>query len=266
MNNPHKNGCVVFGFPGEGNLIELIRQMRITQPHLPICVVDGKLDELPQSLCEVENVPFVRGGHLRPEIYAKAGIEHQRGVVVFPIDRNDPNSDAITANAVRLITDYLALRGANTKVINLLVDQENEHLVFGLNSQIITKRSDMFLVAQELQGPGTAGVIEDLMRNDQGEDPQVHRPMLTVGITWGEFAQGALRLHQEGSGMPFTPLALLRGKARLFRPPWDTVLSESDRICIVAENAFVWEKAESAIMRGVVSSQGVGRQALPLVA
>ena len=247
VNNPHKNGYVVFGYPGEGNLIELIRQMRITQPHVPVCVVDNALDELPIAVRELPDVHFVRGGHLKRDVYEKAQLATQLGVAVFPTDRNDPNSDAVTANAVRLILGYLTERSATTRVLHLLVDPDNEHLLIDLRSQGITKRSDMLLVAQEWQGPGTAAVLEDLMRNDQGEDPQTVTPVLTIGMTWGALSEHALRLHKAGSDALFTPIALLREGGRNFRPSYDTVLRANDQVCVIASNSFNWRNTERAI-------------------
>ncbi len=247
MKNPHKNGYVIFGFPGERSILELVRQIRTTEPDVPFCVVDHKLDELPAAICELPAIHFVRGDLLRTTTYEKAAIAAQKGIVIYPLDRHDPNSDAATAGAVRLIEKFFADQKSVARVVHNLVDPDNAHLFGGLLSQEIPKNATEFLISQEFQGQGTARLLVELMRNDQGEDPQTCTPSLTVGMTWGELMTGSLRLYQGGEGLPFNPLSLLRDSHPIFHPAWSEVICADDRICVIADNAFDWTKAEEAL-------------------
>lgn len=246
MNNPHKDGYIFFGYPGETNLREMIKQIRVTQPDVSVCVVDNKISELPVSVREMPHIHFVLGDLLRETTFQRAGIHEARGVAILPIDRNDPNSDAATASAVRLIAKFIAKKGGSAKLIHMLVDPDNEALFEGLSSQMVTKAAPELLVAQELQGAGTARVIQDLLRNDDNEDPQTYTPTLTAGMSWGELVTKALDLYRSGA-ITFTPLSLVREDRTYFHPPWDETLRESDLICVVGANDFSWEAAEEAL-------------------
>jgi hypothetical protein len=247
MKNPHKNGYVIFNFPGEGNALELIRQLRITEPNVPVCIIDNKLEELPLQLRGTPGVHFIRGELTRPDVYERAQLEHQRAVAVLPLDRNDANSDAATASAVRMILRYLEQAGSRARVQHMLVDPDNAVMFEGMSSQEITKRADILMLVQEFQGAGTAQVIELLLRNDAGDDLEMFAADLIVGMTWGALRTKVLELYAADT-LSFSLIALKRpNETPETRPGRQEIIQKGDMICVLAANDFDWTVAERAI-------------------
>ncbi len=69
MNNPHKNGYVIFNFPRANVASRLIEEWRMVEPKVPICIVDSQLEELPKSIAMFPNVHYVNGNTLDRTTY-----------------------------------------------------------------------------------------------------------------------------------------------------------------------------------------------------
>lgn len=248
MDHTKTDGYVIFGFPGEGNTLELVRQLRFNEPTVPICIIDNKLEELPTKVRLLPSMHFIKGDMVRPEVYASAKLEQQKAVSVLPLDRNDANSDAATATAVRMITLYLEEKGSQARVQHMLVDPDNAPMFKDLRSQEISKRADIFMLVQELQGQGSAQVLEQLLRNDIGDNPQTYRVKAIAGMRWENLRHHVFELYAKDE-MSFSLLALIRGKnPPNTRPDRAEVVEEGDVICVLAGNDFDWNRAESLLV------------------
>lgn len=204
--NPHREGYVVVQYPGIRRLQDLIREVRIREQHVPFCIVDAGLEELPLELTQdPRKIHFVRGRLLEKETYERAQVAHAKAIIVFAPQSPTPESDAVTASIVRIIESQVSNR---TRLMHMMVDNSNAHLFDGLRSIPISRSLEVLAAVQEMRDAFSAVVAEDILSNDRGADLTTVRPTQLEGWTWGEFVT-ALAVFAHKSKVNITPLAII---------------------------------------------------------
>ena len=245
MNNPYRDGYVVFNFPGRARLMALVRELRHVEEDVGICVVDGRLEELPDSVAVLPAIHFVRGAILDRATYEQAGLKDNRVVIVFPVDPTLPDSDATTKTVVDLVERFVK---ADARVIYVLVDPENEWMFADARSTSILETLDVLAVVQECQDPYSAPAIQRLMHNTEGADLDTVRPQQIVGWTWRDLqVHGALTA--ERLQVQVNPLSIIKNGAPDNCPAAHTVIEAGDLLCLIVQRGLDWEWFEQELVR-----------------
>jgi voltage-gated potassium channel Kch len=124
MHNPKNQAYVILNSPGERDLKIFIRGVRSSEPDAPICVVDARIDALPAEIANLPDVHFVKGSPLNPAVLGRAGVERSRAVVIYALDKDQPDSDAATLTVARLLWRI----PATFRINYFLVEPHNAHL------------------------------------------------------------------------------------------------------------------------------------------
>ncbi|MCK5804684.1 MAG: two pore domain potassium channel family protein [Lentisphaeria bacterium] len=244
--NPHRDGYVVFNFPGVSAFRMLVREIRTVQPGVGICVVDSRLDELPESVvAELGNLHFVRGDALDPKTYERAGIKNNRTILIFPLDSGTPDSDGATLTLVNIL---FGIVDAGTRIIPTLVNPENEKLFDSVTSRStgasvcpVWQNIDVLAVVQECQDEHSAELVAQLLANTQGANPRTLAPGPCVGMTWESF-NAALAQTSRARGESTNAFGLIHANGEVdVCPASDTVIVETDKLSIIAFPDFDWE-------------------------
>ncbi len=245
MKNPYRDGYVVFNFPGRARFMALVRELRYVEEDVGICVVDGRLEELPDSVATLPSIHFVRGSILDRATYEQAGLKNNRVVIVFPIDPSVPDSDATTKTVVDLVERFVA---TDSRVIYVLVDPENEWMFGDARSTSVLESMDVLAVVQECQDPYSAPAIQRLLHNTEGADLDTVRPQRIIGWTWGAL-QVQSALAAERLQVQFNPLSIIKNGAPDNCPAAPTVIEASDLLCVIVQRGLDWDRFEQELVR-----------------
>lgn len=227
--NHHRNGVVVFYYPGSMNFSKFVGELRAKEPQLPICLVDNSLGGLPQVLNN-QNIHYVSGSILDKETYEQANVQEARAVVVFPRNREDRESDAHTRFILKEVLKYI---GANTRLMHMVVDPGNEHFYEGINSVPIYAGLSYLAAVQEIHDPGSALGVERLLLNTKGEDPHtVQIPPSLYGVTWEELQFAGIHAARELKAN-FGIHAVIRDGIPIYCPGLQYRLQEGDCLSLV---------------------------------
>ena len=246
MNNPYRDGYVVFNFPGRARFRALVEELRDVEENVGICVVDGRLEELPDSVAALPSIHFVRGSILDRATYEQAGLKNNRVVIVFPIDLSAPDSDATTRTVVDLVERFVE---ADSRVIYVLVDPENEWMFRGSRSTSVLETLEVLAVVQECQDRYTAPAIQRLMHNTEGANLNTVRPQQIVGWTWRDL-QVRSALTAERLQVQVNPLSIIKNGAPDNCPAAQTVIEADDLLCVINQlGRLDWEQFEQELVR-----------------
>ena len=245
MNNPYRDGYVVFNFPGRARFMALVRELRYVEDDVGICVVDGRLEELPDSIATLPSIHFVRGSILDRATYEQAGLKNNRVVIVFPVDPSVPDSDATTKTVVDLVERFVE---ADSRVIYVLVDPENEWMFSDSRSTSVLETLDVLAVVQECQDPYSAPAIQRLMHNTEGADLDTVRPQRIIGWTWRDL-QVRSALAAERLQVQVNPLSIIKNGAPDNCPASPTVIEAGDLLCVIVQRGLDWERFEQELVR-----------------
>ncbi len=246
MNNPYRDGYVVFNFPGRARFMALVQELRHVEEDVGICMVDGRLEELPDSVAALPSIHFVRGSILDRDTYERAGLKNNRVVIVFPIDLSVPDSDATTKTVVDLVERFVP---ADTRVIHVLVDPENEWMFADSPSTSILETLEVLAVVQECQDPYSAPAIQRLMHNTEGASLDTVQPQQIVGWTWRDL-QVRSALTAERLQVQVNPLSIIKNGAPDNCPAAQTVIEAGDLLCVINQlGSLDWEQFEQELVR-----------------
>lgn len=251
--NPFTEGYVFFHFPGEARLMSIITQLRATEEDISICVVSNFIEELPASIASLRNVHFLKGSILNKATYERANLQHSKGVVIFPRQSGDEESDAITKVVVDLVTQFV---GPQTHLMHFLVNPDNAWMFQGSRSHPILEHLEVLVLVQECQDRGTAPLVQRLLMNDAGVNPETVVPHRVVGWTWEELHHATIQAAKK-SKVPVTLFALIRGDNSDPCPPYETVIERGDHISIIAHSHLDWSRFEMQLVE--CKQQAVGR-------
>jgi voltage-gated potassium channel len=243
MPNPAANGYVFFHFPGEAKLVSIIAQLRAAEEEVPICLVSNRIEELPSSVAGLRNVHFVKGSMLNKNTYERANLGQSKAVVVFPRESGVDESDAITKVVLDLAGQFV---GPQTRLIHFLVNPDNAWMFEGSRSHAILEHLEVLVLVQECQDRGTASLVQRLLLNTEGVNPETVVPRRVVGWTWQELQYHTLQASRN-INMPVSLFALIRGETPDPCPPHDTVIESGDMISIIAHSHLDWDAFEGQL-------------------
>jgi voltage-gated potassium channel len=243
MTNPHKNGYVIFNFPGVQRIISFIHEIRAVEKSVGICIVDNVLEELPRALVHLPKVHFVSGSALDKDTYERAAILQNKAAIVFPVSPGNGDSDGSTRTIVALIDKFCEHK---IRIMHVLVDSKNEWMFQGLASTPISESMEVLALVQECQDPHTAAVIEHLLKNTESANPYTVTPKRVLGMTWNKLHVRVLEVASQ-TGARVNLLALIREGRIQVCPDPDVVLKEGDLLSVLAASGFEWPAFEQAI-------------------
>lgn len=243
MSNPASRGYVFFHFPGESKLLAIISQLRATEEETPICLVSNIIEELPASVACLRNIHFVKGSMLNRMTYERANLSQSKVVVVFPRQSGVDESDAITKVVVDLASQFV---GPQTHMIHFLVNPDNAWMFKECRSHVILEYMEVYALVQECQDKGTASLVQRLLLNNAGVNPETVVPRKIVGWTWQE-----LQLHTMQASrnikVPVSLFALIRGETPDPCPAYDEVIQSGDLISLITHSHLDWDSFETQL-------------------
>lgn len=245
-NNPFTNGYVFINMRNPDHILTFVRQLRFVEKNAPICIIDSKMTQLPEEASSLANIHFVQGSLLDYSTYERAGVTANKAVIIFPTDPSDSASDATTKVVAEMILEIVP---ESTRVIHFLVDPDNERLLSSCRSVSIYTGLEIFAAIQECTDPGSAEVIETLLSNTHGANPNTYTPRHIVGWTWGDLLTLSAAASQAVNA-PVNPFALIKkGCHPEACPPMAAVIEAGDTISLIAHSNFNYPHFEEALIK-----------------
>lgn len=246
MKNPFKNGYVIFNYPGTTNTLNFIRELCIVEQNVGICIVDSRLEELPDPVAKLPNVHFVKGDTISKDTYEMAQIKENKAVLIFPIDRTASESDGATKVTVDLVSRFVSK--SDTRIIHVIVDKANEWMFEDVDATHVLSDLEVLAIVQESQDPYSAEIIETLLLNTKGANPKTFKPKKTIGWTWGKLAAACIKTSQE-TGISCNLFALVQDGENMICPNFSTVIKDDALLSVIAFNDFDWDNFESELVK-----------------
>jgi hypothetical protein len=161
-------------------------------------------------------------------------------VVVFPRQSGVDESDAITKVVVDLASQFI---GPQTNLIHFLVNPDNAWMFKETRSRPILEHLEIFALVQECQDKGTASLVQRLLLNTAGANPETFVPQRIVGWTWRELQLHAMQVSQDIQ-TPVSLFALIRGETPDPCPAYHTVIQQGDLISLITYSHLDWDAFE----------------------
>ena len=241
MDNPFKNSYVIFNYPGRVKLNDFIKETRFVEENVGVCIVDANIEELPPDIVHMGNIHFIKGSTLEQDTYKRAKLTDNKVVIIFPVEANNPESDAGTKTIVDLVLKFVESK--KTRIMHVLVNPNNEWMFKDIDSTTIHESMEIFAIVQEAQDPMSVNIIQKLLRNTEGANPKTVVPKKTIGWSWGNFQRVAMAAAVELS-MSVNPFALVHNNKSYSCPDPTTIIIKGDFLSIIAYNDFDWCKLE----------------------
>jgi len=242
--NPIRNGVVIFNFSSADQTRGLILQIQHVRKDMGFCIIDERIDELPPSVANLNNVEFLKGQCLRESTYKRANLDKNNTAIIFPKEPGQSSSDGLT----RLIIDQVSkVMNGNGKIIYLVVDSENDHLFENCPGISIYEAFETYAIAQEITDPFSSELIEKLLLNTSGANPKTLTPTKIIGWNWIEFQLNTIQLGAK-QGINVNPLGLIKDSKTYACPAWDTKIEAGDLISVISYNDFNWNKFEKDLI------------------
>lgn len=245
--NRLKDGYVIFNFPGTYKMITFIDELRAVEKNVGVCIVDSRLDQLPDQIAIMNNIHFISGSILNQKVYKQASINSNKAVIVFPTESAQPTSDGATKTVIELLEQSIK---PDVRMIHILVDPGNSWMFENTRSTQILESFEILATVQECQDPYSAGIAERLFQNSAGADPQTVTPKEVIGWSWGKFVQATITTGQR-EGIRCNPFALISDREADTCPDWAYEIKEGDMISMITYPGFSWKQFEEKL----VSSQ-----------
>ncbi|MCK5685657.1 two pore domain potassium channel family protein [bacterium] len=245
MKNPIKDGYVIFNFPGVNSFMSFVNEIRVVEKEVGICVVDSRLECLPESLSMVNGIHFIRGKTLDKNTYIQANLKDNKAIIVFPTDPSVSESDGATKIIVELITKFVE---KETRIIHILVDPDNSWMFENTISTSILENIEVMSIVQECQDQYSSVIVEKLFLNTEGANPNTVKPELIAGWKWGEFCIGCVKT-AEKLKVNCNPFALIHDGGTDSCPAPETVINKEDHISVIVFPGFDWVNFEKELAK-----------------
>ena len=245
LENPFSNGVVIFNFPGTAKFLELITELRAEEAQLSVCIVDNKIDELPQNISVLERVHFIKGSIIQQETYKKANLKEARVVIVFPQDPSSSESDATTKVAVDMISKFT---GEDTRIIHMLMDPNNSWLFKESKSTGVLEGIEILAMVQETHDPYIAPTIQHMLLNSEGANPMTVKSGLLTGLTWEKLTSGCLKLAKTRN-IHVNPFAIIKDGTPDLCPLPECKIEENDYILVMIRDKINWNEYEKMLVK-----------------
>ncbi|MEN7551222.1 potassium channel family protein [Rapidithrix thailandica] len=245
MSNPFTDGYVIFNFPGISTTINLINELRIVEKNVGICIVDARLEKLPESISQLGKVHFLKGETLNKATYEKAHLKENKAVIVFPFESHRTESDGATKTTIDLVAKFV---GNQTRILHVLVDPKNSWMFDDSPSTQILGELEVLAIVQECQDKYSAVIIEKLLLNTQGANPNTVQPQKIIGWTWEQLVLQSMRVCRKHN-VHVNFLALVSKGVSNACPSLDTVIQEGDIISLLTYHRLDWKHFEEELLK-----------------
>ncbi len=244
MKNHLKNGYVIFNYPGEHTLYQFIKQLRVVEQNIGVCLVDDNIGELPEMIAQLPKVHFMKGSILSKSTFERAQLHHNKAIIIFPVDAVNSASDGATKTTVELVKKFV---GNRIRIIHLLVSEENNWMFEGLDTTEVLSNLGILALVQECHDRFSSPIIKQLLSNTEGANPKTVQVQKIIGWTWAELLIASLSVSKK-KDMPCNIFSLVRRGQANNCPHPDTVLEAGDMLSIIVDHNFSWEIFEKALM------------------
>ncbi|NLR93209.1 MULTISPECIES: potassium channel family protein [Flammeovirga] len=245
MNNPYKDGYVIFHFPGTTVAKRFIHELREVEKNVGICFVDDNISELPDEIQNLPNIHFVKGCPLQRETYYSSGVKSNKTVIVFPTDYDQRTADGSTKTTIDLLERFIDHK--KTRILYVLVDMNNGWMFENNNATYVNADLSVLAIVQECQDPYSALVIEDLLYNSQGANPMTVEVNKIAGLSWKQLQIGLIDC-LDGTEHQCNLLSLIRNGQSNSCPKSTEILEKGDLLSISTFNGFPWTSVEEQIL------------------
>ena len=246
MENTHKNGYILFNFPGTAKTIKFISEIRRKEEHAPICIIDSRLEELPKEIIVTGDVRFIKGGLLDRSTYERANLGNAKAVIVFPFESGVSESDSTTETITKLVSNFI--NPDKTRIIHVLVDPDHAWLFAKSISTQVIEEIGINAIVQECQDKYSARIIEKLLSNKEGANPHTVVPDKLIGWSWSDFTRKMLETSHKHN-LRINTFALVKNGIPDTCPTPDTKIEQGDYISILTHIGFNWEKFVELMMK-----------------
>ena len=117
----------------------------------------------------------------------------------------------------------------------------------GINSTAVMESLEVLALVQECQDPHSSLIVQRLLLNTEGGNPNTILPRRTVGWSWMEFSRYCMEATEE-SGILANPLAIVKPTGPLVCPPPSELIAEGDEVSIIATPGFDWDAFEQVMV------------------
>ena len=117
----------------------------------------------------------------------------------------------------------------------------------GINSTAVIESLEVLALVQECQDPHSASIVQRLLLNTAGGNPNTVAAQRTVGWSWMEFGQYCMEA-SERCGVLANPLALVKQSGPLVCPPPSELIDQGDEVSIIATPGFDWDAFEPVMV------------------
>jgi len=244
IRNPYLDSYVVVHYIGSGQLVEFVSEIRTEEPDRKICLVDNNLDKLPAEIENLGGIHFIKGSMLDSNTHYMARVHEANSVVIFPRDLTDQETDAMTTTLVKVILEAV---DESVKVIHMISNFGNKHLFTGMRSTPILYNLGLLSVVQEMQDDKSSLIVERLLRNSEGGNPQTVSAKDFNGMTWSKI-QTTFAVVAQQLDVQVNLLALMQGGRIKLCPEMDTVITNEDELSIIALSGFDWQQFREGVV------------------
>lgn len=117
----------------------------------------------------------------------------------------------------------------------------------GINSTAVMESLEVLALVQECQDMHSSSIVQRLLLNTSGGNPNTVLARGTVGWSWAEFGRYCMEAAGR-SGVPANPLALVKDTGPLVCPPPSELIEEGNEVSIIAMPGFDWDAFEQVMV------------------
>ncbi len=245
MNIRKKKHIIICNYPSEEKITHLVEELRSSGSYTdnPVVLVTDHLKELPEVLRHLK-VEFVYGNPIKEEVLNKANITECEGVFVLSREPGNPETDAVTFACSAIIEMIEKEIGKSIKVVAELVSNQNQKMMKRADTDGIVSSdgvSDCLLV-QEFLYPGIQEIFSQIISNKVGSQFYISQTRLKGSKVFD--IQVAILNHP----INLQVIGIIHEGQYILNPPKTLVISENDRLIMLAESITDFEKIEEEII------------------
>ena len=134
-----------------------------------------------------------------------------------------------------------------TRIIHVLVDSKNAWMFKHSRSHAIDADLEVLAVVQESQDEHSSTIVEQLLKNTEGANPQTFYPEKIIGWTWGELQKKTSELSLS-QNLRCNLLAIVKQSVPDSCPRQNTIIDKGDALSFIAYEEFKWKKFEEDLV------------------
>ena len=252
LENAIKNHIVIVNFPDEQKVLAIIEQLTIepSTADCPIVITTQEVDMLP---FEQQNVHFIYGSPIEKKTFIKANIKEAQAAIILSSGLEKGVSDAMAVASVSLIVEL------NPRIKTVAECTSVKHLDLFRSCQcgaiIPTEDIGAKLIVQEVQDPGVAPLMAELLSNMEGSELYSEVTDL-AGYSFGDVQIALIQMNVQ-----IIPIAVIKDGQKLINPPPDTILETDNRLVVISRKRhnFAEIKADVKQRLALMASKQSGK-------